>query len=275
MVVYIALSVVNYQSFNHLFLLPLIHPSYFLITLHILLAMILYYAPDILSTPVLPEEESQHCVRVLRHTRGDEIVVTDGQGTFYTCRIVNPSQHRCEVEILRADEQPLNHTNYVHIIIAPTKNMDRLEWMIEKCVEIGVDEITPIVCRYSERKNVNEERLQKIVISAAKQSLKARFPKLNPLTPIMDVLSNKQLPDGMEHQLFIAHCYDEDKRELSREIKQATYVQVLIGPEGDFSEQEIRSALEAGYIPVSLGNSRLRTETAGLVACHTAILIGG
>lgn len=244
--------------------------------------MILYYAPDILNSHVLPEEESQHCIRVLRHTRGDEIVVTDGVGSFYTCRIVNPSQHRCEVEILNADLQPLNHANYVHILIAPTKNIDRLEWMIEKCVEIGVDEITPILCRYSERKSVNLDRLNKIVVSAAKQSLKARFPKLNPLTPIADVLdaatAEKKIGNPVEYteiQRFVAHCYEQERHILQEEIHHGSYVEVLIGPEGDFSTEEVARALEVGYMPVSLGNSRLRTETAGLVACHTAILIGG
>lgn len=253
--------------------------------------MILYYAPDIETSPILPEEESQHCVRVLRHTRGDEIIVTDGRGYFYTCVITNPSQHRCEVEIQSKQQQPINHHSHIHLAIAPTKNIDRLEWMLEKCVEIGIDEITPILCRYSERKTINYDRLQKIVISAAKQSLKAQFPVLHPLTPIEDII---HLPKSQNLSAFIAYCNDADRHDLKDELlrlaipsataqpaadsvdmEQMPSILVLIGPEGDFSEREIQDALQNGFCPVSLGNSRLRTETAGLVATHMAVLLLG
>lgn len=230
----------------------------------------MYYCQDIETTHTLTEEESLHCVQVLRGKVGDEVEVTDGMGTIFHCRIVVPHRKHCEVEILsREVTQPL-HTGYVHIAIAPTKNIDRLEWMIEKCTEIGVDEITPILCEHSERKTVNSERLQKIMISAAKQSLKARFPRLNPLTRLRDLL-----PDG---DRLIAHCIEgyaatDSKHALRDHIVAGHKVTILIGPEGDFSQDEVNWALQNGYQPVSLGPARLRTETAGVVACHTAILL--
>ena len=146
--------------------------------------------------------------------------------------------------------------------------MERLEWMVEKCTEIGVDEITLILCRFSERKQVRLDRLEKIMLSAAKQSLRPYFPTLNPLTDYDTLLAKAN-----EQTRFIAHCYKDDKRLLRNEIQPKQSCLVLIGPEGDFSPEEVRLALNNGFIPVSLGNSRLRTETAGVVACHTAILM--
>ncbi len=230
--------------------------------------MYLFYTPNINIEHVLSEEESQHCVRVLRYTRGDEILLTDGKGTTYTARITNPHPKHCEFEIVSQEKQQKAHNFHLHIAIAPTKNIERLEWMIEKCTEIGIDEITPLLCRFSERKQIREDRLEKIILSAAKQSLTPYLPKLNPLTSFEQLIANAQAD-----KCFIAHCYKEDKRELKDEIERGKSVLILIGPEGDFSEEEIRVALSAGYIPVSLGNTRLRTETAGVVACHTAILL--
>lgn len=230
--------------------------------------MFLFYTPDIDLSPVLSEEESAHCVRVLRMTRGDEIVTTDGRGMFYTARITNPHPKHCELEIVRREQQQPTHPFHLHIAIAPTKNMERLEWMVEKCTEIGVDEITLLLCRFSERKQVRLDRLEKIMLSAAKQSLRPYFPTLNPLTDY-DTLVAK----ANEQTRFIAHCYKDDKRLLRNEIQPKQSCLVLIGPEGDFSPEEVRLALNNGFIPVSLGNSRLRTETAGVVACHTAILM--
>lgn len=230
--------------------------------------MYLFYTPHIAVSHCLSEEESAHCVRVLRYTLGDEILLTDGQGTTYTARITNPHPKHCEFEILSSEKQEPNHDFRLHIAIAPTKNVERLEWMVEKCTEIGVDEITPILCRFSERKQLRTDRLEKIILSAAKQSLTPYLPKLNELTPYDELIRR-----ATEQDRFIAHCYKNEKRELKDLIRKGNSVLVLIGPEGDFSEQEVQDALSLGFRPVSLGNSRLRTETAGVVACHTAVLM--
>lgn len=241
--------------------------------------MYLFYTPEL--TPeskvgTLSEEESGHCVRVLRYTRGDEILLTDGRGYTYNARITNPHQKHCEFEVLSSEQQQKTHNFYLHIAIAPTKNIERLEWMVEKCTEIGVDEITPLLCRFSERKQLRTDRMEKIILSAAKQSLTPYLPKLNSLTSFDDFVKAQSLlaqrPNSMS-DLFIAHCYKEDKRELKDEISAGRDIVILIGPEGDFSEQEIEEALSLGFRPVALGQSRLRTETAGVVACHTAVLM--
>ncbi|MCQ2325679.1 MAG: 16S rRNA (uracil(1498)-N(3))-methyltransferase [Paludibacteraceae bacterium] len=265
--------------------------------------MYLFYTPDIEQNHCLSEEESQHCVRVLRYDRGDEILLTDGRGTTYQARITNPHPKHCEFEILSSQKQEPHHHFHLHIAIAPTKNIERLEWMVEKCTEIGVDEITPLLCRFSERKQLRTDRLEKIILSAAKQSLTPYLPVLHDLTKFEDFISlNSTLSTTLNSTLstlnykYIAHCYERDKRSLKDEIlslnsklsttlnsklsttlnsKLSTLhsITILIGPEGDFSEQEVDLALQNGYVPVSLGNSRLRTETAGVVACHTAILL--
>ena len=233
--------------------------------------MYLFYCPNIESCQTLSEEESGHCVRVLRYSAGDEILITDGKGSTYTARITNPHPKHCDFEITGREKQEPHHAFHLHIAIAPTKNIERLEWCIEKCVEIGVDEITPLLCRFSERKQLRTDRLDKIILSAAKQSLTPYLPVLHELTPYDAFISSQK--SDVRTQKFIAHCYKEDKRVLKDEIERGKDVLVLIGPEGDFSEQEVAEALAAGFIPVSLGNSRLRTETAGVVACHTAVLM--
>lgn len=232
--------------------------------------MYLFYAPNIATEPVLPEEESNHCVQVLRRTAGDEVVVTDGVGNLYHCVITNPHRKHCELRIERVETPQALHEGWIRIGIAPTKNIDRTEWAIEKCVEMGADEMVLLLCDHSERKTVNIERLQKIVVSAAKQSLKARFPILKPLTRMTDL--------AIEGDRFIAHCIEgykatDDKRALKDKIVRGHETTVLIGPEGDFSPEEVKWALEQGYEPVSLGAARLRTETAAVVACHTAVLV--
>ena len=236
--------------------------------------MYLFYCPDIETRQTLSEEESGHCVRVLRYSAGDEILITNGKGTTYTARITNPHPKHCDFEIISREKQEPHHSFHLHIAIAPTKNIERMEWAIEKCVEIGVDEITPLLCRFSERKQLRTDRLEKIILSAAKQSLTPYLPVLHDLTPYDEFLqlTNDQSP-MTNVQRFIAHCYKEDKRVLKDEIERGRDVLVLIGPEGDFSEQEVKDALSMGFIPVSLGNSRLRTETAAVVACHTAVLM--
>ena len=232
--------------------------------------MYLFYTPQIVGTAdeigktySLDEEESGHCVRVLRYTRGDEILLTNGQGMTYTAVITNPHPKHCEFEVRTAEKQSKHHSNYIHIAIAPTKNVERIEWFVEKCTEIGVDEITPLLCRFSERKQLRIDRLQKIILSAAKQSLTPYLPKLNEMTDCTEFIRGTE-----EETRFIAHCYKEDKRDLRNEIKPGKSVVVMIGPEGDFSEKEIAEALQHNFVPVSLGDSRLRTETAGIVACH-------
>ncbi len=235
--------------------------------------MYLFYTPNIETNQCLSEEESGHCVRVLRYTKGDTILLTNGRGTTYNARITNPNPKHCEFEILSREQQQKSHTFHLHIAIAPTKNIERLEWMIEKCTEIGIDEITPLLCRFSERKQLRTDRLEKIILSAAKQSLTPYLPVLNPLTDYADFIHRDARNNPSPIDKFIAHCYNEDKRLLKDLIVRGHDVLVLIGPEGDFSEQEVQQALSEGFLPVSLGNSRLRTETAGVVACHTAILL--
>ena len=232
--------------------------------------MYLFYAPNIAVEPVFPEEESGHCVQVLRRTTGDEIMVTDGVGNLYRCAITNPHRKHCEVKIVSVETPAPLHEGFIRICVAPTKNIDRLEWCIEKCVEMGVDEIVPILCDHSERKTVNIERLNKILVSAAKQSLKTRFPVLQPLTKMTDLHLNGDK--------FIAHCIEgykptDNKYALQQRVVRGHETTILIGAEGDFSPQEVKWALENEYIPVSLGAARLRTETAAIVACHTAVLI--
>ena len=230
--------------------------------------MTLFYCPTISDTRALSEEESQHAVRVLRLQVGDEIALVDGVGGFYKARISNPHPKHCGFEIIESQTEFGKRNYKLHIAIAPTKNIERLEWFIEKVTEIGIDEITPVICRFSERKIVKEERLEKIIISAAKQSLKAYFPKLNPLCTFDELLKTQSAS-----QKFIAHCYEEDKRLLQTEIQKSSNILVLIGPEGDFSKDEVHKAISLGFMPVSLGESRLRTETAGVVACHTVALL--
>lgn len=231
--------------------------------------MALFFAPQIAEAPFLNEEESLHCIKVLRLSQGDTIQVIDGIGTLYDARIVVPSPKRVEVEILAAHPGFGDHPYELHMAVAPTKNIDRFEWFVEKAVEIGVDSITPLLCRYSERKVVKLERLEKIAVSAAKQSLKGKVPVIHPLTPIDQFLS--EVPEG---QRFIAHCHEDGERLLlSKQIQPGSVCSVLIGPEGDFSEEEVAKAIKNGFVPVSLGNSRLRTETAAVVATHTVAVL--
>ena len=232
--------------------------------------MYLFYTPDIDKCTCLSEEESQHCVRVLRYGRGDEILLRDGHGNTYNAKITNPHPKHCEFEILSSERQEPSHHFHLHIAIAPTKNIERVEWMVEKCTEIGADEITLLACRYSERKQMRMDRLEKIALSAAKQSLTPYLPQLNPMTDFAEFIRLQQTRNA---QKFIAHCYESQKYLLRDRIERGRDVVVLIGPEGDFSEQEIDLALTAGFQPVSLGNSRLRTETACIVACNTAIFL--
>ena len=232
--------------------------------------MNIFYSPNISTTPFLPEEESLHCIKVLRLNKGDLIHIIDGVGGFFVAKIVEPHPKKTKVEIIKV-EKDFNKIGYnLHLAVAPTKNIDRFEWFLEKVTEIGVAQITPLICRYSERKVVKLDRLEKIIISAAKQSIKPNMPIINELMPFADFITNNS--DSMA-QKFIAHCYDITKTPLLKSCNKGEDVVVLIGPEGDFSIEEVDLALNNGFKSVSLGNSRLRTETAGVVACHTVSVI--
>ncbi len=225
--------------------------------------MHVFYTPDIQACPELPEEEAQHCTRVLRLAAGDEITLTDGKGNFYQAEITAASHKRCLVSIKETIFQEPLWNCHLHIAMAPTKNMDRTEWFAEKATEIGFDELTFLNCRFSERKVIKAERIEKILVSAIKQSLKARLPKLNEMTDF-----GKFVRQEFKGQKFIAHCYEDEKPLLKDIVNKGEDALVLIGPEGDFSAEEVQTAIDNGFTPVSLGKSRLRTETAALVACH-------
>lgn len=227
--------------------------------------MHIFYTPDLSNnTYTLDESESKHCVRVLRLEQGDEIILVDGRGGMFTAQIVDANPKRCAVRVVKSALNFGQRDFSVHIAIAPTKNIERIEWFLEKATEIGMDRITPLLCRFSERKEIKNDRLEKVMISAMKQSLKARLPQLDSLTKFNDFIAQP-----FEGQKFIAHCDDQHRDLLKKMIVPNQNYLILIGPEGDFSAEEIENALRAGFHPVSLGDSRLRTETAGVVACHT------
>ena len=231
--------------------------------------MHIFYTPDISGkTYTLDETESKHCVRVLRLEKGDEITLVDGKGGWFSAEIADPNPKRCVVNVIKSELNFGKREYQIHIAIAPTKNMDRIEWFLEKATEIGIDRVTPLLCRFSERKEVKLDRLEKVMISAMKQSLKAYLPQLDELTKFSDFIH--QPFDG---QKFIAHCEEQHRELLKNVLKPGENYLILIGPEGDFSPEEIELAINAGFLPVSLGNSRLRTETAGVVACHTFNLL--
>lgn len=224
-----------------------------------------FYCPDIADTLTLGEEDSKHCVKVLRMAEGDTIEVVDGNGTLYTCRIAMAHPKRCAVEMVDSVKQLPHWGCRITLAIAPTKNLDRIEWLVEKCVEMGIDRIIPLRCHNSERTVLKTERLKKIMVSAMKQSLKATLPQLDEMTPIEQVIG--QAGSGIR---CIAYCDAllprEERLSLATAYKPGQDVTVLIGPEGDFSPDEVAMAREAGFVPVTLGESRLRTETAGLMA---------
>ena len=223
--------------------------------------MLLFYQSDIEKTPILSEEDSRHCVKVLRKNIKDKIHVVDGIGGLFECEITKAHEKKCEVRILSVVREFEKRNHYLHIAIAPTKNADRIEYFIEKCVEIGVDEITLIQTKHSERKNQKTERLEKIAISGMKQSLKAYLPKINELIDFEKFINSVDV-----EAKFVAHLTD-DAKPLKEVIAAKKEVLLLIGPEGDFAKEEITLARKTGFQVVTLGNSRLRTETAGVVAC--------
>lgn len=231
--------------------------------------MHIFYTPELSgNTYTLDESESKHCVRVLRLEQGDEIILVDGRGGFFTAEIADPNPKRCTVNVIKSELNFGLRNFQVHVAIAPTKNIERTEWFLEKATEIGINRITPLLCRHSERKDIKHDRLEKVMISAMKQSLKAYLPQMDELTKFSDLLAQP-----FEGQKFIAHCDDQHRDLLKNLVVPNQRYLILIGPEGDFSSEEIEMAIRAGYQPVSLGDSRLRTETAGVVACHTFNLL--
>ena len=232
--------------------------------------MQLFYNPHLnetLTSFVFDKEESKHIIKVLRKKESDILHVTNGLGFLFTTEITIASDTKCTVKIVSFEKQeaPKFH---LHLAVAPTKMNERYEWFLEKATEIGIQEITPIICEHSERKVIKIDRFQKILESAMKQSLHYYLPKLN--EPIS---FNQFVKTQNSGQLFIAHCEESDKKSLKNELKTNGDVTILIGPEGDFSVKEIQQAIAANFIPVSLGTTRLRTETAAIVACHSVVLI--
>lgn len=231
-----------------------------------------FYAPDAQKSNILPDEEAGHALRVLRLTAGDEINVIDGKGNLFVCTITDTKGKRCQFEINSVQSIAPEWKHKISIAVSPTKNIDRIEWFTEKATEIGVDEISFLNCQFSERKVIKPERIDKIIVSAMKQSHKFYKPTLNDLTPFSKAIEKPF--DGLR---FIAHCYEDKdlllpdgtKPFLLDKIQGAeSDMQVFIGPEGDFSAEEVKLAIQKGFIPISLGTSRLRTETAALVAVH-------
>jgi 16S rRNA (uracil1498-N3)-methyltransferase len=230
--------------------------------------MQLFYNPNINETQnsfVFDKEESKHIIKVLRKKESDILHVTNGLGYIFETTIALASDSKCTVNVLSfsKQEEPKFH---LHLAVAPTKMNERYEWFLEKATEIGIQEITPIICEHSERRIIKTDRFQKILESALKQSLHFYLPKLNEPIAFKDFI--KQEFNG---QKFIAHCSVTDKKSLKNELKSNEDVTILIGPEGDFSINEIEMAIANNFIPVSLGNTRLRTETAAIVACHSVV----
>jgi len=225
--------------------------------------MQLFYTDNSKTEFTLPYEESRHITKVLRKKEGETLQFTNGKGQLLIAEITTSDIRKTRVRISKKIEKEKQHNYYLHIAIAPTKNMDRFEWFLEKACEIGIDEITPIICHHSERKVVKTERCNRILLSAMKQSLKHHLPKLNEGTSFKDFIKQ-----DFEGNKYIAHCEEGKKIELRKEKKEKRTL-ILIGPEGDFSINEIDIALQNEFKSVSLGNSRLRTETAGIVAVTT------
>ncbi|NQX77685.1 16S rRNA (uracil(1498)-N(3))-methyltransferase [Gilvibacter sp.] len=239
--------------------------------------MQLFFQPDLDSNSTsvgFDKDESRHITRVLRKSTGDVIHITNGKGLLFTGELGLVEPKHCEAYITKVEKLPALSYR-LHMAVAPTKSNDRFEWFLEKATELGISTITPLLCDHSERKQINWERYNKIVVSAMKQSLQTYLPELNELTAFKDFVSNQAKLKGLK---AIAHCEDgakEPLKDLVNNEQQQIDVLILIGPEGDFSTEEIAFAAEAGFVPVSLGTQRLRTETAAIAACHTLALHHG
>lgn len=243
-----------------------------------------FYAPDVLSVQTLPDEEVDHALRVLRLGRGDGLDIIDGKGHLVEAVITEADRRVCRFVIKRVEAMPRLWPCFVHLAVAPTKNVDRMEWMVEKATEIGVDRITFLDCRYSERRVIRTDRLDRIAVAAMKQSHKFHKPLIDGIVPFAEFVKERSEICGQRSMNFIAHCHDDadllldgkDKPFLLDALRFSPdgtgegfpMLNVLVGPEGDFSPDEVRLAMSQGYTPVSLGDSRLRTETAALVSVH-------
>ncbi len=234
--------------------------------------MQLFYNPNISETTgeiSFDKDESRHIVKVLRMGIGDIMKISNGKGSFFDAEIVLASPKECIAKILKEEKvDPLPY--YLHLAVAPTKLNDRYEWFLEKATEIGISEITPIICDHSERKIIKAERYEKIILSAMKQSLKAHLPILNEAISFKNFIDSEKDNDGIR---CIAHCEETQKKSLKAVLEPNKKITLLIGPEGDFSADEIDLAIRSGFLPVTLGESRLRTETAAVVACHSVAFI--
>lgn len=225
--------------------------------------MDLFFCPEIINgISILSEEESYHCIKVLRHIEGDEINLIDGAGNFYKAKITSAHKSHSGFEVIKKWKEEGSSNSKIHLAIAPTKNIERIEWLLEKAVEIGIHEISFIECDHSERRKINLERLNRICVSAMKQSMRASLPKLNEIIPVKEFLNQKSI---IKNQKFICHL-GENKTQLSSVYQKGNNATILIGPEGDFSDVELKAAYDAGFKEVIIGNNRLRTETAALVA---------
>lgn len=239
-----------------------------------------FYVPNANSVCELPEEEAQHAVRVLRMEMGDEMMLMDGEGTFYRAIVTEATKKRCLYHIEETLPQERQWQPHLHLAMAPTKNMDRTEWFAEKATEIGFDELTFLKCRWSERTVIKTERIEKILVSAMKQSHKAWKPVLNEMTDFkafLQEIEEREQASGKPMQKFICHCYEEEGLGKKVALKDAVHkdedVLVMVGPEGDFSIEEVKMAEAKGFQSATLGKSRLRTETAAMVAVHIMNLI--
>ncbi|NJB82586.1 16S rRNA (uracil(1498)-N(3))-methyltransferase [Wenyingzhuangia aestuarii] len=212
------------------------------------------------TTFTFDKDESRHLIKVLRKKEGDPVYITNGKGSFFTTEISLANEKKCTVTVNSVEFKEKNRPFHLHIAIAPTKLNDRYEWFLEKAVEIGIDEITPIICKNSERKVIKLDRMNKIIHSAVKQSLQFHVPILNQAISFDEFLSKQNAT-----QKYIAHCEDENNKQYLQHIAKPTNdILVLVGPEGDFTPKEINKAIQSNFIPVTLGNNRLRTETAGI-----------
>jgi len=233
-----------------------------------------FYVPDAIHAGRLPDEEARHALKVLRLGAGDELFLIDGCGAFHRAQVTLATSHQCCYEVLETLPQESPWRGHIHRAMAPTKMMDRVEWMAEKATEVGFDQLSFLDCRFSERRVLKTERVEKIVVAAVKQSRKAWLPKVGAMVPFADFVKAERA--GAK---FIAHCYDEIPRtdlfgalQQVAATEQAPEATILVGPEGDFSIDEVRLAIQQGYVAVSLGECRLRTETAALSAVMMAQL---
>lgn len=227
--------------------------------------MHIFYTPDIANnTYTLSQEESKHCVKVLRLTQGNKVQLVNGIGKMFVCEITDANPKRCYVKVIETIEKQSRKNYKMHIAVAPTKNNTRFETFLEKATEIGVDEIIPFISQFSERKIIKHERLDKVIISATKQSKAFFKPIFQELTTFEEIINS-----NFEGQKFIAHCYETDTKKHIKEVyTKGNNVLILIGPEGDFSKEEVQQAVSKGFAEVSISDARLRTETAGIVACQ-------